>query len=308
MNKPLGPYEFSSTELQTLKELAHSSSSISDLAKSIRKSQPTATATIERLQEKGFVDVQRRGMRKFVKISQTRHAQLLRELMLMHPHVPWHLLLSHSQIFPLLRIGGASHTAVSRATEWRAFRNLMAHGIISKTDNAIQVNPRFSKVREFIHEFSSFMNSRLASQVSEAAAIVWASGPQFIIRVPQGTKIKDKRFKPTATSALPYYGVSLISDREYYFFSPKGGRLRPEDIALHTLLLNGVINATYVLVLMLKARINRTILVQKAEIVGLRAQVDAMLRFLDSHETQANAVLPSWNEFAEKAREYGVNP
>jgi hypothetical protein len=137
-------------------------------------------------------------MRKLVKISQTKHAQLLREIMLTHPHVPWHSLLCRSQILPLLRVGNASPVTVSRVTEWRVLRNLMAHGIVSTREGSIQINPRFRSVREFIDEFVSFMDSRLASQVSEAAAIVWASGPQFIIRVPQGTKIKDKRFKSRA--------------------------------------------------------------------------------------------------------------
>ena len=307
MNKPLGPYEFSRTELEILKELAHSSTSISELARRIRKSQPTVTTAIEKFQARGFVMVERRGMRKLVRVSETKHAQLLREIILAHPHVPWQSLLAFSQILPLLELEGIMPTTISRTTEWRALRNLMAHGIIRKDDKGIRLNPRFHKIREFVREFSSFINSRLAAQVSEDAVIVWASGSQFIIRVGSGTRIPDRRFKPTATTALPRYEIHLLSDVEYYFFSLKPEELEPEDVVLHTLLINGVTNVTYALILIAKTKIVRNLLLSRAETLGLHGQVEAMLKFLDTHKPQRDAILPSWEEFAEKARDYGVD-
>lgn len=307
MNKPLGLYEFSRTELQMLRELARSPASISELAKHIRKSQPTATATIEKLQAKGFVTVERSGMRKLVRLSQAKHAQLLREIMLAYPHVPWQSLLAYSQVFPLLELEGVASVTVSRATEWRALRNLMAHGIVSKDRKGVKVNPRFRKVSEFVHEFSDFINSRLAARVSESAVIVWASGSQFIFRVPAGTRAQDKHFQPTATTALPRYEIRLISDVEYYFFSSRGEALRAEDVALHTLLIDGVTNVTYALILMAKVKIDRNYLLNRGKILGLQEQVEAMLRFLDTHTPQPSSTLPTWDEFAQKAQEYGVD-
>ena len=307
MKKTLAPYEFSKTELQILKELTRSSSSISELAKHIGKSQPTATASVESLQAKGFVTTKRTGMRKIVGFSQARHAQLLREIILTYPHLPWESILANSQILPLLKLEGVVPASVSKITEWRAARNLMAHGIIITEPEGVKVNPRFDKISEFIRELLSFINSRLAAQVSENAAIVWASGSQFIIRVATGTTITDKRFKPTATTALAAYGITLISDVEYYFFSPSGSTPRPEDIVLHTILIDGVTNVTYALILMAKVKTNADYLLASAEKLGLRRQVEGMLRFLTSHKPQPNAVLPKWNEFAESARDYGVH-
>jgi len=308
MNRPLGPYEFSRAELEVLRELARSSASITELAQHIRKSQPTVTAIIKRLQSRGFVIVKRSGMRKLVEFSQTKHAQLFREIMLVYPHVPWQSLLAYSQIHSLLKLEGTAPTALSKTTEWRVMKNLMAHGILSKDERGVRINPRFHKVGEFINEFSSFINSRLAAEFSEAAVIVWASGPQFIIRVPQGTKTADNRFKPTATTALPRYGIRLISNVEYYYFSPKPEMLRCEDVALHTILIDGVTNVTYTLILVAKTKMNRDYMLRRAEKLGLRGQVEAMLRFLDTGgERQSDAILPRWDEFAEKAREYGVD-
>jgi DNA-binding Lrp family transcriptional regulator len=306
MKKTFAPYEFSRTELEVLRELTRSSASISELANHIGKSQPTATAAVENLQAKGFVTTKRIGMRKMVGFSQAKHAQLLRELILAYPHVPWESILANSQILPLLKLESVAPASVSRITEWRAMRNLMAHGIIINEAEGRTVNPRFDKISEFIREFLNFANLKLAAQVSESAAIVWASGAQFIIRVAAGTPITDKRFKPTATTALATYGITLISDVEYYFFSPLGRAPRPEDIVLHTILIDGVTNVTYALILMAKVKTDPDYLLTAAEKLGLRAQVEGMLRFLTSHEPQVNTVLPKWDEFAERAGDYGV--
>ena len=306
MKKTFAPYEFSRTELEILRELTRSSASISELANHIGKSQPTATAAVENLQAKGFVTTKRAGMRKMVGFSQAKHAQLLRELILAYPHVPWESILANSQILPLLKLESVAPASVSRTTEWRAMRNLMAHGIIINEAESQTINPRFDKISDFIREFSHFTNLKLAAQVSENAAIVWASGSQFIIRVAAGTAITDKRFKPTATTALATYSITLISDVEYYFFSPLGRAPRPEDIVLHTILIDGVTNITYALILMTKVKTDPDYLLTAAEKLGLRAQVEGMLRFLTSHEPQVNTVLPKWDEFAERAGDYGV--
>lgn len=308
MRKPLDPYELSRTQLEILRALAGSSLSISELARHIRKSQPTVTTAVEKLQAMGFVTVERSGMLKLVRVSEAKHAQLLREVMLAHPHIPWQSLLAFSQIRPFLELQDVGPATVSRTTEWRILRNLMAHGIIRKDEGGLKVNPRFSKISEFVREFSNFINSNLAAQVSEAAVAVWTSGSQFIMRVPQGTKIQDKRFQPTATTALPRYGIRLISDVEYYFFSPSHDMLRPEDIALHSLLIDGIVNVTYALILIAKTQINTDYLLRKAEALDFRGQVEAMLRFLETHKPQPGVVLPSWDEFVQKARVYGVEP
>jgi len=307
MKKALSPYVFSKTELRILRELTRSSASISELAKRIGKSQPTVTASVENLQSKGFVTTRRTGMRKMVGFGQAKHAQLFRDLILARSHVPWESILADSQILPLLKLENVAPAPVSGTTEWRATRSLMALGIVINEAGGLAVNPRFEKISEFIRELSNFVNSRLATQISENAAIVWASGSEFIICVTAGTTIMDNRFKLTATNALAAYGVPLISDVEYYFFSPLGRALRPEDVALHAILVDGVSNVTYVLIFLAKAKISPDYLLTEADKLGLRGQVEAMLRFLTSHKPQPNAVLPNWDEFAEKARDYGVH-
>ena len=307
MKKLFEPYELSRTELEIFKELTRSPASISELAERVGKSPPSAMEAVEKLQVKGFADFERHGNKKIVMLSQAKHAQLLRELFLTSPHISWQDLLSFSGILPLFELENVTPEAASRTTQWRALRNMMAHGIITKDGDKVKINPRFQKVEEFIQEFQNYNNSRLAALASEAAVIVWSRGSRFIIRVPLGTRIPDPRFKPTATTVLPRYGISLISNVEYYFLSPSPETLGPEDVVLHTVLVDGVTNVTYALILMMKTRTDRNYLLRTAEKYHLRPQVEGMLRFLDTRRPQAGLVLPKWDEFAEKAREYGVN-
>jgi DNA-binding transcriptional ArsR family regulator len=307
MKKPFEPYELSRTEIEILRALALSAASISELAERIGKSPPLAKEAVENLRSKGFTDLERQGKRRVARLSQTKHAQTLRDLFLAYPHISWQDLLSFSGILPILKLDGATPAAVSRTTEWRALRNMMGHGIITRDEEGgFRINPRFQRLREFIREFQNYNNSRLASQASPAAIVVWNQGPEFIIRVPRGTRISDKRFQPTATTILSKYGMPLVSNREYYFFSPLPRRLSLEDVVLQTLLVDGVANTTYALILVAKARVNKRRLFSKAENYHLRDRVEGMLRFLETRTPQPGLILPGWEDLVEKAADYGV--
>jgi len=307
MKKVAEPYELSRTDWEILGEVSRSPGSISELAERIHKSPPVITESVNRLISKGYLDEEKSLNRRMVKLSERKHAQLLRELLVKYPHVPWEDLLSFSGIIPLLRLKlGSMPLLVSRSTEWRALRNLMSHGIISEKDNTLEINPRFGKAGEFINEFQNYYSLKLAREVSDKAVIVWSKGASFIIRVPEDVTVPDNRFKPTATTEMPEYGIPLISNFKFYFYSPLAKKITPEETVLHTLLTDGITNTTYALILMTKISIDRKKLLWKAEEYGLRPQVQAMIDFLDGRKTSSSVSLPKWSEFAEKARDYGA--
>jgi hypothetical protein len=185
---------------------------------------------------------------------------------------------------------------------------MMSRGIVSRENDGLRINPRFRKLADFIQEAQDYNNSRLASQISPDAVIVWSQGSKFIIRVPHEAGITDKRFQQTATTRLADYGIPLMTNHDYYVFMRNPRRLRTEDILLHMLLVDGVSKTTYALILMRKTRIDNEYLARRAQEYQLRDKVEAMLRFLDTHEAQPGMLLPTWEEFAEKAGIYGVNP
>src|SRR2546425_3834304 len=307
MKKVAEPYELSRTDWEILGQVSQSPGSISELAGRIHKSPPVVTESVNRLISKGLVDEEKGLNRRLVRLSERKHAQLLRELLLKYPRVPWEDLLSFSGIIPLLRLElGTVPLSVSRSTEWRALRNLMSHGIISRKDDTFEINPKFGKAGEFINEFQNYYNLNQAREASDKAVIVWSRGPSFIIRVPEEAMIRDNRFKPTATTKMPEYGIPLVSSSKFYFYSPLAKEIAPEDTVLHTLLTDGITNTTYALILMAKISVDRKKLLRKAEEYDLKPQVQGMIDFLEGKKTTPSLNLPTWSEFAEKARDYGA--
>jgi hypothetical protein len=71
---------------------------------------------------------------------------------------------------------------------------------------------------------------------------------------------------------------------------------------------NNVRYTTYALLLLRKVhkQIDVTYLQKEAERYGLKNQIDAMLQFLETHIRPEGQSLPSWDEFALKAEDYGV--
>ena len=65
---------------------------------------------------------------------------------------------------------------------------------------------------------------------------------------------------------------------------------------------------TYALLLFKKEekQIDKTYLHREAERFGLENQVKGMLEFLQMHVRPEGQPLPTWSDFADKARDYGV--
>jgi hypothetical protein len=58
----------------------------------------------------------------------------------------------------------------------------------------------------------------------------------------------------------------------------------------------------------LEKQIDQTYLQREAKHYGLENQVKSMLKFLQTHTRPDGQALPVWEDFAEKAHEYGVMP
>ena len=316
MKRRAEAHPLTKSEVQLLRELAKDGSTVSELAEKIGKSQPLVTLLWRKLQKKGLATATRKGMTKTIQLNDTKHSILLRDLLVRHSDVPWEKLLANSNLTILIASLDRSsleeireETQVSEITLWRCLRNLMAHGLVIE-DGTYRVSPRWQTLSDFLQEYSAYTLSQIAKEVSAQAVILWHSSFEFLMRVPVRTKIEETHFHPTATSKLHDYGISLLSDYEYYFYSRVKRRLSVEDVSLHILLVErgSLRNILYSLLLMKKYRkeLNDQYLLGEAEKLELRNQVEGMLRFLDEGEAMPGISLPSNEEFSEKAKEYGV--
>lgn len=188
----------------------------------------------------------------------------------------------------------------------------MAHGlIVVEEDKAYRVNPRWHALSDFLREYVAYILRRIVEEVSAQAVILWHDRFEFLMRTPIGTRVRGTHFHPTATSKLSEYGIPLLSDSDYYFYSAGKERLRVEDVALHMLLVEegSLRQILYSLLLMKKYRgkLDEDYLLAEAEKLGLRGQVEGMIRFIDKGEAKPGVSLPSREEFSKRAGEYGVN-
>ena len=172
------------------------------------------------------------------------------------------------------------------------------------------INPQFRGLTEFLEEYQSFFAKKIAKSLSENSVILWQRDMQLLIRTAKSTKPPKGDFHKTATSIFADYDLPLFSEFDVYFYSTTKKTIKPEDAVLHTLLIEpgNVRYSTYALLLLKKTekQIDRKYLMREAERLGLETQIEGMLEFLLTHKRPEGQPLPTWEDFSEKAHDYGV--
>jgi hypothetical protein len=251
------------------------------------------------------------GIRKYAYFNDTKHASLLRDLLISYDYIDWQNILTGKTIEILFQLNSSKTNIArfSKATLWRSFKNLKARGIITH-NKEYNINPRFSILIDFLKEYQIYLANKFAKTISENAVILWQEDMEFLIRAPKNAKPPSENFYQTATSIFHQYDLPLFSELDIYFYSTNKKIIKPEDAILHTLLIEpkNVRYTTYALLLLKKAekKIDKTYLLQEAETLGLKHQITDMLQFLKNHAQPKDQALPTWNEFITKAKDYKV--
>ena len=306
-------YAFGRSEIRILRELGKGRRSLSEIEKSLSLKPALVSHNLKKLLKKGLILTIREGNRKYAYFNDTKHALLLRDLLTSFDYIDWQNILTGKTIeilFQALITPEGNQAKFSKATLWRRLKNLKAHGIIAHNEKGYSINPRFSILIDFLKEYQIYLVNKLAKTISENAVILWQEDMEFLVRAPKNTKTPPKNFHRTATSIFQEYDLPLFSEFDIHLYSTNKKAIRTEDAILHTLLMepNNVRNTTYALLLLKKTeqRIDNTYLMQEAERLGLKNQITGMLQFLKTHTQTKEQVLPTWNEFVTKARDYNV--
>jgi hypothetical protein len=266
--------------------------------------------TLKKLQKKGLIKTTQQAIKKQVYMNDSKHATLLRDLLSVYDHIDWQNTLSGKAIeilFQTTTRPGKTPAKIPKNTRWRHLKNLKARGIVTSNGT---INPKFTILTEFLNEYQKFFTNKLAQTMSENSVILWQEDTEFLIRAPKNAKPPSKSFHKTATSIFHEYDLPLFSEYDIYFYSTTKETIRPEDAVLHTLLIepNSIRYTTYALLMLKKTeqKIDKPFLLQEAERLSLKNLISSMLQFLTTHE-RTSEMLPTWNEFMEKARDYKVD-
>ena len=311
--KPID-YRFTRLEIGILRLLTNGEQPLSDIGRSLSIRPSLTSHLLGKLSEKALVTLNRRGIGKRAAFSNSRHAQLLRDVLLIHAHVDWENALHGLAVeilFWVLDQSASSAASFSRATLWRHTKNLKARGILDEDGRRYTISLRFERLKEFLEEYQRFIMADFVHSLADGEVIIWQQDMECLFEGPHKIEPLGEGLEETATSSFGKFGLPLLTQSRVYFYSREKRELKVEDVILHTLLLEGseVRNTLYGLLLMKKEwkRMDTRLLRQESGKYSLTIQIDDMLDFLETNGTRRNNPrLPTWNEFIGKAVEYGV--
>jgi len=304
---------FTKSEIRALREVSMDRATVSRLHNRLSMSQSGASVLVKRLQQKSLVTTKRVGMKKFVEMNDAKHAVLVKELLQTYSHVPWEELLADSSLIILFEIFNSKtcelEGSLSKRTVSRHLNRLAEHGIIKDSAGGYLINSRYGPLIEFLEEYQSYIVREIVGSLVEDGVILWQKDFECLIRTAKSAVKRDDLFR-TGISRFADFGIKLITNYDYYFYSEKKKKMRREDIVLHALLAerDSVRNVIYCLIFLKKfeQELDRTYLLKEAENFNIRELVEQMLVFLRDKKRGLDVMLPSWSEFVEKAEEYGV--
>lgn len=302
MKRKRDPFSLTKNEIALVRCISNQNSTVKGIALCLGVSLGMASRILKEVSSKGFVTVSRNGITKAARLSTNVHAQLLSDLLKKEANTPLERIMSYSSMSILFnRIGFDFGSNPSRNTIWSRGRELNAFGLDSK---------RNALLRDFLEAYADFISREFASKyIPQNAEIIWNRNFQCVFKISGGSPL-PRPFLKTAISVLPTFGIKLISDSDYYYFSKYLSELTYEDYFLHTLLIDPS-SSTYVVyatLLMLKIRdkVSKSSLLDRAKYYGISGITGAVLRYIDTKGAMRSFPIPPIEEMQEKAIEYGV--
>ena len=104
MKTSAGDYAFNKAELQILKEIARGNHGLSSIQKKLSVKPSLLTYTLKKLESKGLIKLANKGVKKQAYLSETKHAILLRNLLMIYDYVDWENLLKNKAIEILFQV------------------------------------------------------------------------------------------------------------------------------------------------------------------------------------------------------------
>jgi len=309
--------KLTTSELRALVLLAKKEKArVAAMARQLGAPESNTSRVLALLKEKGFTSAEKTGLSKALSLSNTRHAALLRKLILGFEHIRFDQLLSGASLEVLsticcLRLKNRKemrqNSLVSEVSVARSLENLKRLGIVQKKDSLYSLSLRFSTLSEFVIEFRHYLNDKTALNFAKDAVMLWECNHEFIIETEKSKE--EDGFRMTGLSVFNKYGISLIIQKSYYFHSPFKNKLRLEDVILHSILVPSThrnILATLLVWKKNQKRVDKEYMQQEATRYGIANNVNDIIDYFESKGGKRKEGFPTWNEFVTKAKEYGL--
>jgi len=281
---------------------------VSELADNMETSRSYTSRVLKELQSKGFINLDREGTRKTVSITETQHAVSLRNLMLDQPHLYLGFLankgMSILAAINSLNLRTGKEIEEYSGTSFVTLRKYMTEfkeiGLVQKR-TAYFISPRFSALKEFLGAYQDYTHLKEALRYAPDALVKWGCGERFLLETDRTLNLQA-----TGITAFPIYGAKFITVKNLYIHTKKESNTTIEDHLINHVLSEKTSNMLPLLITwrMNYNRVNEEAMREKAYRNKIREPVDAVITYLKTRGRDRPQILPEWNEFNERYREY----
>jgi predicted transcriptional regulator len=288
--------------------------SVSSIAAKLDRSESYVSRAVADLEEAGLVYAERDGRRKRVIPSDARAVEVYRDLVRQHSHVDFPELLTGKALEilyhfdrPMTVADLAERSDNYRNTVNRVLKRLRSRGLVGNESGRYHFNGDFERLHEFARELAHHRHRRNLEEVAPSGTILWESDDEFLAK--SETEIVADGFHETGLARFADYDLQfLLTRHRYYFYSDRLETLSPADLCCHTLLIDdGPRYRSYCLLLLSRVDVDESTLRDRATKYGLEAEIDALLRYLETEGEAQEERLPDWSTVQELAAEYEVS-
>lgn len=280
---------------------------ISDLAELLSLHHSTVSKAISLLESEGFVLKEKKGNQVFIRRSDSLHAQSLADILIEFPRLSLNKLLTSSSLHvisilesPRSITEASEITGLNRSTVSTAISGLAKYGVVIKANSKFLLSSRHTLFENFVDNYFKYKANMNLRAVSQNGMLIWQRGPEFLFKAEKlNTGLEsdlENKIHPTAISVFPNYGLDVMTDMNYYFFSKRSPS--EEEFFIHTILIDpySPIYNSYALALV--PRLGSKKFLKYAIYYDIEAHIRTLLEYLDKKEKISDFVLP-WKEYQE---------
>jgi DNA-binding MarR family transcriptional regulator len=287
--------------------------SISELAAKLGHSESYLSRAVADLVEKGLCDTTRDGRQKRVVPSDSRAVELYQDLVRQYPHNDFPELLTGKALEILYHLDHpqsvstlADRTDNYRNTVNRVLKRLRDRGLVGTDEGRYEFNGDFDRLHAFARALAHQLHRQRLESVAPKGTILWENDDEFLAQAE--TAIDADAFHETGLARFAAFDLQfLLTGNRYYLYSEELDAVSPAELCCHTLLIDdGSRHRSYCLLLLSHVDVDEADLREQAAKYGLEDEIDALLRYLETHGEVDDDRLPEWDEFQELAADYEV--
>lgn len=290
-------YTLTRNQLEVFREICLGKETVGEIAGSSSQSSKTVYRITEALSEFGIIARSEGRGARFSPSAGIHSAALKRYLLSKERPVDaivgskLLLLLSISQM-PKSMERIAKETGLKRDTVRVLTWSLRNFGIVAQQGSKIAISETDLFMKQFLQDFSKGVNLSIMQGRTKVGILIWSGGLEFIFSTP--SLDNSTRIRKTGISAMAKYGIQLISETNYYYYSNWNIDLRPEDIAIHNLLTDRFNSRiiSYSILLIKKTGFDSAYLLEESRYAGVDGLVRDIINLVNGRPVN-NRYMPS---------------